>query len=262
MLSGLKRLLRARVGLWPLLELRNRIVLGRRVPGLRRFEDAEVRRLGADLGRPTALVVTVIPTFRRPRQLHGAVASALAQTIDDHVVIVVDDGAGVGPLPVDPRLRVVSLSRNTGVLGLVRNVGIRLTSSTYLAFLDDDNEWRPDHLEVAITGLRGGTELVYTAVERRRPDGELVDILSSPFDRVRLSDQSSYIDANSIVVRRCPRVLFSRIPRVKATLPKEDWEFVYRMSRSLVVAHLPVPTVRYLINAESFYTSWTGSAAE
>lgn len=261
MLSAVKRLMRARVGLWPLLELRNRLILGPRVPGLRRFENCEVRRLQADIGTPGALVVTVIPTFRRPQQLSRAVRSALAQTVRDHLVIVVDDGAGVGPLPVDPRLHVVSLSRNTGVLGLVRNVGIRLTSSDYIAFLDDDNEWRADHLEVALAGLRGGAGLVYTAVERRRSDGTLVDVLSAPFDRARLGDQSSYIDANSLVVCRDRRVLFSRIPRVKATLPKEDWEFVYRMSRSLVVTHLPVPTVHYLINTDSFYTSWAGSAA-
>ncbi|MGI8693478.1 MAG: glycosyltransferase family 2 protein [Geodermatophilaceae bacterium] len=256
MLTSVKRQLRARVGLWPLLELRNRAVLGRRVPGLRRFETAEVRRLRADVGVPTALVVTVIPTFRRPQQLRCAVRSALAQTIQDHRVIVVDDGAGVGPLPADPRLVVVSLSHNTGVLGLVRNVGIRTTSSEFIAFLDDDNEWRPDHLETALAGLRAGADLVYTAVERRRSDGELVDTLSTDFDRAQLADGPPYVDSNAIVVRRSPRVQFSRIPRVKATLPKEDWEFVYRMSRSLAVAHLPVPTVRYLINTDSFYTSW------
>ncbi len=256
MLSGIKRQLRARVGLWPLLELRNRALLGPRVPGLRRFESSEVRRLRAVVGLPSALVVTVIPTFRRPHQLYSAVRSALAQTVTDHVVIVVDDGAGVGPLPVDPRLCVVRLSRNTGVLGLVRNVGIRLTSSEYVAFLDDDNEWRPDHLATAIAGLRSGADLVYTAVERRRSDGGLVDTLSTPFDRPRMADESPYVDSNAIVVRRGPRVRFSRIPRVKSTLPKEDWEFVYRMSRSLVVAHLPIPTVRYLINTDSFYTSW------
>lgn len=208
---------------------------------------------------PTALVTTVIPTFRRPRQLRAAVASALAQTVRDHLVIVVDDGAGVGPLPADPRLRVVSLSRNTGVLGLVRNVGIRLTSSPYIAFLDDDNEWRPDHLQVALDGLRDGADLVYTAVQRRRPDGELVDTLSTDFDRQQLADRPPYVDSNAIVVRRGAHVLFSRIPRVKTTLPKEDWEFVYRMSRSIVVQHLPVPTVRYLINTDSFYTAWTSS---
>ncbi len=74
--------------------------------------------------------------------------------------------------PITPRLRAVSLSRNTAVLGLVRNVGIRLTDSDFIAFLDDDNQWKPNHLHTAITALRGHYseavgppfDAVYTAV--------------------------------------------------------------------------------------------------
>jgi hypothetical protein len=253
-----RRRLRATFGLWPMHEARNRLVLGPRTPRLRRFEDREVRRLAAQLGRvPTAHVVTVMPTYRRPDLLLDAVASALAQTVTDHVVIVVDDGGGLPALPPDPRLFAVSLSMNTGVLGLVRNVGIRLTSSSYVAFLDDDNRWRPDHLAHALRALDRGADLVYTAVERRRPDGSVLDVLSKPFDRKEFVDASGWVDANSLVVRRAPDVRFSRLPRVKATLPKEDWEFVHRMSRRRIVEHVPEPTVHYLVNDASYYTNWT-----
>ncbi|KJK42891.1 hypothetical protein UK12_34785, partial [Saccharothrix sp. ST-888] len=48
----------------------------------RRRDDAEVRRLAAELGRrPSALVARVIPTYRRPEGLRRAVATALAQTV-------------------------------------------------------------------------------------------------------------------------------------------------------------------------------------
>src|SRR5262249_25573705 len=134
-----------------------------------------------------ALVATIVPTYRRPEQLRSAVRSALAQTITDHVVVVVDDGAGLPDLPADPRLWACSLSANTAVAGVVRNVGIRLTSSTYVAFLDDDNEWEPNHLEVALSALerRGsdpsrGPDLVYTALRRSLPDGRPLDVLSTP----------------------------------------------------------------------------------
>jgi glycosyltransferase involved in cell wall biosynthesis len=142
------------------------------------------------------------------------------------------------------------------VLGLVRNVGIRLTASDYIAFLDDDNAWREDHLANAIEVLERGPQIVYTAVERQLADGTVLDVLSHPFDRREFSDVSSYVDANSLVVRRDPGVIFSRIPRIRETLPKEDWEFVYRLSRTRRVEHLPVATVRYLVNSDSFYTSW------
>jgi hypothetical protein len=252
-----RRALRDAFGLWPMHEAKTRLLLGRRVPQLRRFEDAEVDRLRAVVGdRPETLVTTVMPTYKRPELLPAAVESALAQTVTDQLVIVVDDGGGLPMLPSDPRLVAVSLSRNSAVLGLVRNVGIRLSRSQYIAFLDDDNTWRSDHLEKTLAVLGRGADLVYSAVERRLGDGTVLDVLSEPFDRKTLVDDSPYVDSNSIVIRRAADVLFSRIPRVKATLPKEDWEFVYRMAKRRVVEHMPEPTVRYLVNEASYYTEW------
>jgi hypothetical protein len=250
-----RKALRERFGLWPMHEAKSKLVLGRHAAALRRFEDAEVARLRLPL--PPALVATVMPTYKRPRLLVAAVESALAQTVTDQRVIVVDDGAGLPALPDDPRLSAVSLSRNSAVLGLVRNVGMRLTDSRYIAFLDDDNTWRPDHLENALAALGSGADLVYSAVERRRADGTVLDVLSEPFDRKTFADADPYVDANSIVLRREPTVLFSRLPRTKTTFPKEDWEFVWRAARTRVVRHVPEPTVRYLVNPESYYTDWS-----
>jgi hypothetical protein len=250
--------LRDRFGIWPLHEARNRVVMAPATRRVRRFEDAEVDALLARHGRlGPSLVTTVIPTYRRPDLLPRAVESALAQTVEDNLVLVVDDGGGLPALPDHPRLRAVSLSRNSAVLGVVRNVGIRLSSSTYVAFLDDDNEWRPDHLAVAVDRLEAGADLVYTALERRRPDGTVLDVFGAEYDRRVMADVDNCVDINAVVVRRHPEVLFSRIPRVKATLPKEDWEFVYRLSATRAPAFVPEPTVRYLVNDASYYTDWS-----
>jgi glycosyltransferase involved in cell wall biosynthesis len=239
------------------------MLLGSRALPLRRFENTEVARLRGELGGiQRAQCATIVPTYRRPDLLPRAVESALAQTFEDNVVVVVDDGGGLPELPSDDRLHAISLQRNTATLGLVRNVGIRVTDSTFIAFLDDDNVWKPHHLQTAISALRGekgsngslsgACDLVYTAIERRMPDGTLYDVLSRPFDRKRFAD-GAWVDANAVVVRRDPGVLFSRLPRERKTLPKEDWEFVYRLSRSRLVMHVPEPTVVYLVNPSSYY---------
>lgn len=252
----IKALIRRRIGLWRLYEYRNAIRFAVPSVRVRRVEDAEVNRLRTSQSKvPTALVATIMPSYKRPELLLRAVGSALNQTITDHVVVIVDDGGGLPALPDDPRLHVLELSTNTGVLGSVRNVGIRLSQSRYIAFLDDDNEWAPHHLQTALDALENGFDLVYTAVQRRRADGTLIHVLSEPFDRHKLADDS-YVDANSVVVRRDPKVLFNRMPRVRSTLPKEDWEFVFRLSRTRRVLHVPESTVRYLVNEASFYTSW------
>jgi hypothetical protein len=251
-----KAQLRKRFGIWVVLETRNRVRFSLAVLRWRRFENREVARLRSVLcRRPSARVATIMPTYRRPELLLAAVRSALAQSVTDQVVIVVDDGGGLPELPDDERLFAVSLSRNSHVLGLVRNVGIRLSDSRYIAFLDDDNTWLPNHLEVALGALEAGSDVVYTAVERVRADGTRHDVLCRPFSRKTLTD-APLVDANSLVVRRDPGVVFSRIPRKRRTLPKEDWEFLYRLSRTRTVHCVPTPTVRYLINAESYYTNW------
>ncbi|CAL9351465.1 hypothetical protein SUDANB120_00472 [Streptomyces sp. enrichment culture] len=244
-----------------LFEVRNKLLLAPSALRLRRLEDAETARLAALLGRPpAALVATVIATHRRPDALRAAVRSALAQTVRDHVVVVVDDGAGLPPLPAEPRLFAVSLARNTGTAGVVRNVGIRLSRSRYVAFLDDDNLWEPDHLEQALAVLErpGGPDGVYTALRRVLPDGTERDVLSVPFDRRRAA-REAFLDTNAFVARRSRSLHFSRLRRPPQVLPREDWELVRRYARRHEVRHVPRATVRYLVNPESFYTTWDGA---
>ncbi|MGW3093333.1 glycosyltransferase family 2 protein [Streptomyces sp. NPDC001102] len=251
-------LLKALFGWLVLFEARNKVLLAPSALRLRRVEDAETRRLSAELPTPpSALVATVIATHRRPEALRAAVRSALGQTVRDQVVMVVDDGAGLPELPADPRLFAVSLAHNTGVAGVVRNVGIRLTRSRYVAFLDDDNLWEPDHLEQALAALEapGGPDGVYTALRRVLPDGSEKDVLSVPFDRRRAA-REAFLDTNAFVARRDRSLRFSRLRRTPEVLPREDWELIRRYGRGHRVLHLPYPTVRYLVNPASFYTDW------
>lgn len=261
--AAVRRVLRARFGLWPLLEVRNKTLGWPGALRLRAFEAAEARRLAArtDALVPAATVTTIVPTYRRPEPLLAAVRSALAQDLPDHTVVVVDDGGGLPPLPADPRLVAVSLRRNTGAVAIVRNVGLRLARSPFVAFLDDDNTWRPDHLSRCLAALTddtsgtGRADLVYSAVRRVRPDGSTLDVLSTPFDRRALADDC-YVDTNAIVARLDRGVRFSRLARPRGRFPREDWELVWRLSRTRRVRHLPEPTVVYAVNPDSYYTTW------
>lgn len=140
----------------------------------------------------------------------------------------------------------------------MRNVGIRLTRSRYVAFLDDDNRWEPDHLERALAVLEApdGPDGVYTALRRVLPDGTERDVLSVEFDRRRAA-RESFLDTNAFVARRDGSLRFSRLRRTPEVLPREDWELVYRYSRGHAVRHVPHATVRYLVNPASFYTTWS-----
>jgi glycosyltransferase involved in cell wall biosynthesis len=244
------------VGLLPLFEHRLRARRWRAARRLRRVEDELVGSLSRTVpSLPAAEVTTVIPSHRRPASLALAVESALAQSVTDHHVIVVHDGPGLERLPENPRLTAIALPKNIGTAGVVRNVGIRLSSSRLVAFLDDDNTWRPDHLERALEAHAAGAELSYSMLERVTADGDIVDVLGEPFDR-RAMKERSLVDTNVIVVRRRPDVMFSRIPRRRGDFPLEDWELVWRLSRRLRIVHVPHITVRYVRHGGSRYSEW------
>ncbi|GIF05162.1 glycosyltransferase family 2 protein [Actinoplanes siamensis] len=261
-MRALKKRLRDRYGWLPLEELRNKVVLGHTAVALGRFERSEVRRLLAAMPgarRPRAKVAVIVLTYRRPGGLTRAVASVLQQTMRDLVLVVVDDAGGQLPeLPPDPRLHVVTLRHNINVPGVGRNVGIGLTDSDYVAFLDDDNTWDPHHLATALSRLEepdNRPDAVYTAMRRVMPDGTVRDVLSVPFDR-KLAWERCYLDNNPLVLRRLPGARFSRLRRTTSVAPKEDWELVYRFSRRHRVEHIPEPTVTYTINPDSYWTPW------
>ena len=117
-----------------------------------------------------ALVSVITATYRRPVELARAIASVRAQTYPTVEHIVVSDGPGEWAKMVTLPTRFVSLGRNWRSFRGVesrgadpRMVGCMLAQGEYIAYLDDDNEWTPDHLECAVAELeRTGADFLTT----------------------------------------------------------------------------------------------------
>ena len=102
----------------------------------------------------TSLVSVIIPTYRRPKLVLRAVTGALAQTLTNIEVIVVVDGPDPATEAVlagvdDPRFRVLLLPENVRSAE-ARNVGVKAAKGEWVAFLDDDDEWMPNKLELQL----------------------------------------------------------------------------------------------------------------
>lgn len=93
----------------------------------------------------------VIPAYNAPRTIGRAIESALAQTVDDLEVVVVDDGSTDNTAAIarkhepDPRVRVIRQA-NQGVAG-AKNTGISASTGELIAFLDNDDLLMPRYLE-------------------------------------------------------------------------------------------------------------------
>jgi glycosyltransferase involved in cell wall biosynthesis len=114
------------------------------------------------------LVSVVIPTRDRTALLEQAVRSVLAQTYQELEVVIVDDGSAEqleldSALAADPRVRVLRNATSAGA-GAARNLGAAACSGPLLAFLDDDDTWRPAKLDRQVAALEVAGPL-YDAVE-------------------------------------------------------------------------------------------------
>jgi glycosyltransferase involved in cell wall biosynthesis len=101
-------------------------------------------------------VTAVIPCYNCAETIERAVGSVHAQTRKPAEVILVDDCSGDGTLAVLHKLAagyppgwitVIALPDNVGA-GEARNAGWNKASQPYLAFLDADDSWHPQKLEI------------------------------------------------------------------------------------------------------------------
>lgn len=106
-------------------------------------------------------VSVIIPTYNRAAYLKEAIESVLRQTVppSDVRLIVIDDGS----TDETPKVlsfykeRIKCLYQRNRERGAARNLGILschdLFPGGYIAFLDSDDLWLPDHLKICVSAL-------------------------------------------------------------------------------------------------------------
>lgn len=103
--------------------------------------------------RPTVSVI--LPSYNVAEYIAEALDSVLRQTFTDFEVIVVNDGSPDTKeferalAPYLDRINYIRHEENRGV-SAARNAGIRAARGRYLAFLDPDDLWEPEYLQVQV----------------------------------------------------------------------------------------------------------------
>ena len=164
-------------------------------------------------------VSVIISTYNRPRLLDRAMASVAAQTYQDFDVWVVDDCSDDERafeavmkkwhhVLVDRGITLypARLPKNSGYQCVPKNAGILYSDGDHIAYLDDDNVWRPRHLEALMGAmLATETDMVYGGRHyvNDTDDTNLVtgDVAALPFDPRALA-KANYIDTSDILHTR------------------------------------------------------------
>ncbi len=102
-------------------------------------------------------VSVVLPVFNGAASLGGAIGSILAQTLLDFELLVINDGskdesANVARSFNDPRIRVIDLEANLGLIAAL-NIGLAEARGEFLARMDHDDIAHPERLQRQVDAM-------------------------------------------------------------------------------------------------------------
>lgn len=205
--------------------------------------------------RDGPLVSVLVPTFNRPRYLAEALESLVRQTYGRWEAFVVNDGgspvADVVAALNDPRLVLIDRRENRGKAASL-NEALRRAQGKYVAYLDDDDLYYPQHLGRLVDVLEaepaGGCQAAYTDLYkthcrilpdgRRQVLGKIVTI-SRDFDRFLLGHFNHVLHV-SLMHRRD---LLDRTGSYDEGLRVMiDWDMTRRLSFFTDFRHVPEVT--------------------
>lgn len=228
-----------------------------------------------------ALINVIIPAYNCGRFIGDALESVFRQSLAGVEPIVVDDGSTDDTRAVVERFgsRVRYLRQTNQGAGAARNLAVRNATAEYMAFMDADDLWEPDHLKVnhqviegdsrlggvfsdfSIFGERGllvarGNREMFPYFSRSGrdfrdvfpehgvmtlPDGSEVPVYRGHvFDKLFLGN---FILPTSMIVRR---EAFVRTGEFRVDLrTQQDYEFWLRFARVYPLGYVDAPLVRY-----------------
>ena len=209
----------------------------------------------SDTAPRTPMVSVIVPTLDRPDTLRQAIESILQQTYRDFEIIVVNDGgrdvaALVQSLDTDGRISYVRHPVNRN-LAAARNSGIGVARGKYIAYLDDDDRFYPEHLETLVAFLEQGEyRAAYTdalrVTQTRRGDQYATVARDRPYSNDFDRDRLLILNAFPVLCMMHDRACIEAVGGFDEALTShEDWDLWVRMSAQFPFRHLATITAEF-----------------
>jgi len=208
------------------------------------------------------IVSVIIPVFNAERFLEITIKSVLEQTIKEIEILVVDDGSSDASsgiidnlLKQDHRIKKIS-QKNKGVSS-ARNLGFKYSHGDYIAFLDADDVWLPDNLEIKLNKFRQGEfGMVHSNASIIDTEGEVTgEILSGCEGNLLkglLSWKATQIPGpSSILISRSAMEVVGLFDEQLST--SADMDFFIRIATHYTIGHVDKVTWHYRVHNENMH---------
>jgi len=193
------------------------------------------------------VISIIMATYNRSNIISYAIRSALHQSFQEWELIVVgdactDDTEAVVNSISDPRIRFVNLSQNCGDQSGPNNFGASMARGKWIAYLNHDDLWFPDHLQICLdAATKDNLEMVCTMEAIISPKGSIHLLHGAPENKHRpgvIAPASSWILSTELLSRtggwKSPSSLYGA--------PSQD--LLHRVFKSgAPIQHIPILTV-------------------
>ena len=201
------------------------------------------------------IVSVIVPTCNRPAMLRECLRSIGQQTYGNIEIVVVNDGGEsireiVSSLELGREIQFIDHEARKGPAA-ARNSGIKAAKGEYIAYLDDDDVFYPDHISELINFLENHRSFVVYS--------DAVKVLQFKSDGKYLTKKSEHMhsfdfDAKKLLVsNHIPVICVSHrkdcVENVgyfdEKLSTHEDWDFFIRLSSLYSFGHVRKITCEY-----------------
>ena len=217
--------------------------------------------------KPDDTIVAILPLYNGALWVEAAIRSVLAQTVAPNEFFVVDDGSTDDGAELvrrmadsNPSISIVS-QLNAGQ-SAARNLAISLAKSSYVALIDQDDLWYPNHLELLRRAAREHRGLrlgwVYSDFDDIDVDGQVVmrnfvsgtNTDNPKRDLVKVLQQGFVIQPSATLINRAAILAVGGFD-VRLSGYEDDDLFLRIFLANYDNVYIPEPTSQWRIHASS-----------
>lgn len=219
------------------------------------------------------LVSVVIPTFDRPKFLNRAIESVLKQDYPNLEIIIVVDGYS------ENTAQLIHEKKNNSIpIHLIqteekvggseaRNIGVRNAKGSFIALLDDDDEWFEDKISTQMNLISQkklsyqDDFLCFTSIERYKDKEQpvydkLPNVDYKDSNRKRIADylfeteglrNIGFIQTSSVLV---PKRLLLETPFTKGLVKHQDWDWLLKVDKEHNLTILQVEKTELIYHSD------------
>lgn len=185
------------------------------------------------------LVSIITPVYNAERFLSDTIKSVQNQTYKIWEILLIDDCSKDNSAQIikefqkyDNRIKYIKLKKNSGA-SVSRNEGIRNAKGRFIAFVDSDDIWKPEKLEIQIKYmLKENLGFTFTSYRYMKENGELTNKIAKAPSKINYNGllKNTIIGCSTVVIDR-EIVDYFEMPLVRRGQDTATWLQILRKEK-------------------------------